>query len=206
MSKWRTLACVLAFGVTACGPIGGGSAPKSELANAVAAFRAGDWDAFAAARDRAREALTASLAEPTGDDPCTGDILTLGNQTMDLAGTNQLDQRRVMSMSEEARFVFAVSQVGSGPREPENPPPGYEKYNDCSTQDFNKAGASDPGKARRIRQTAMSYAEELKAWQADLQTRHGEDFDDRMKQAVKVLDQNGVSARWPAEIMTPGRG
>lgn len=192
----RLLALVTAAALVGCGAQA--PEPPSRLAEAVAAYKAGNWDDLAAAREGADAALDEILAAAPADDPCSGDILRVGLLAMEAAGMQALDARSVMSMSEEARFVFVANQVGQGPRA--EPDPRLRAFDACTSQDFNRVAVRDLAGARAARNAVARPARALLAWQDDLKAEHGEEFEPRMRAASRTLRQNGFEVSWPARI------
>ncbi len=194
----RLFVLLLAAAVGACGAQASG--PPSPLVDAVGAYKAGSWEEMAAAREQANAALDDILAATPADNPCSGDILRVGLRAMEAAGMEALDARSVMSMSEEARFVFVANQIGRGPRA--EPDPRLRVFDNCTRQDFNRVAVRDIAGARAARDAVAASTRALTAWRDELKAEHGDEFEPRMRAASRTLRQNGYGEmRWPAEIV-----
>src|ERR1700761_1111280 len=100
----------LLFAVAALALAGcGSSTPSTPLGHALAAFRAGDRDAFAAEIDEVDSARSARR-EP-GDDPCKAQPLDF-EQHGEAALIEKLDHPDLFKLPDEQRFVYAAHVAG----------------------------------------------------------------------------------------------
>ena len=186
--------CVL----TACGP---SATPSSR---GLSAFREGDHNALVtAARDAEEEIKTA--IQP-GDDLCkvtTVDITKYNARYMIRA----LDRQELLKLPEEDRLVYALkiagrssqvwpeSFVGRSPLIYETP----DNRDACPKE--RKAYMAKQFEVRAyMLDDAQARLGVFEDWIADMKSRYGDQYDERMLAAARDLEANGYSAQWPMEI------
>jgi hypothetical protein len=156
------------------------------LMTAFEAYRTADLAGLRGARDAAQADAAAQLAKPGGDDPCTEQgVRTLKAEVVAYVAA-LLDNSTVLSMSPEARFVYAKQLAGGRlPRNAPAPPATRRCGSDQSELDEVREVVTLLSVARPLQR-------EMEAWEGDLRRQYGAEYGARMAAATVTLRRNHV--------------
>jgi hypothetical protein len=182
-----------------CGP------SETPMSRFLSAMRAGDHAAVAAAKTDA-DADTKTAIQPDGD-LCLMNMADVEKYGVVYA-MGKLDQEEVFRMSEEARYVFALTWAG---RSMSVPPGSFlmqaPLYKSASTghSDTLCVGKQSPMQAMAAGGSYYPDAEEarmavMQDWMYDMMKKHGAQYDDRMRDAASALRNAGYHATWPPDF------
>ena len=182
----RALALALALTtLAACSPPGGKDAQPMLLDQAIEAYVAGDAAKLHTVGAEARVQKKAALALPDIATACTLEAASARRAVIAASLIEGLDQPKLMSMTDAARYVNFVS-VAEG------------RGMSSETGDLNiecadhKMLAIGDASARMMMLKRMIVREE--AWRRELQAQYGAELNPRLYEAGKLLERNGLEA------------
>lgn len=185
MSRARAaLALCALFLLAGCQRSAGDGGPPL-LRAALDAYIAGDAVALAAVEKKAKIQGDLAAATPDLATACTLKAASARRALIAAALIKGLDRPRLMAMSETARYVNFVN-VASGRGvggEVVTPP-------DCG-KDHQLVAISDSTALMAMLKMIMTREA---AWRQDLQARYGDQWQPRLREAGRLLEQNGIDA------------
>lgn len=156
-----------------------------ELRQAVTAYREGDIAGLNALTDSTEAQAAAELAAEGGADPCTDQGIKASKAAAVAYIVKRINNRTVVSMSPEARYVY-LNYLGDG---------GITRAEVPATIRVCKSQQSNLKVVRDV-MTALSVAKvmqaESEAWNVALQEKYGSEYRARMKSARITLARNGA--------------
>jgi hypothetical protein len=166
-----------ALSLAGCGGSTSSSSDTTAFAAGVSAFKAGDR----AALDAALVTLKATSDDPP---PCSPQAFAVARRTAFRQILEPLDRSAVMSMSEEARFVYLTGAIGRGVSDESAQSPTQS----CKGQkDVSLLAMQDAVERVTALKTIVGTT---KAWRETLVAKHGEQLDARLKAAARTLQAN----------------
>jgi hypothetical protein len=170
------------IGAVACAAVGLAGCGGSPLSEDTTAFMSG-VSAFKAGDRAALDAAVATLKTKAGDAaPCSPEAFAAARRSAWRQILEPLDRSAILSMSEEARFVFLSGAIGRGAENAESP------ARDCKGQkDVGLLAMQDT--VERVA-GLKAIVETTKSWHEALVAEHGEQLEARLKAAANTLQAN----------------
>jgi hypothetical protein len=179
---------ILALALTAlagCSPSSEQGARPELLDQAIDAYVAADGAALAAIDAEAKAQKAAAVATPGFADGCTVAAASARRVVISAALIEGLDQPRLMSMSDTARYVNFVNVANWRGKGAEALEPGPE----CA--DHQMLAVGETGARVAIMKTMLTRVE---TWRDDLRRQYGAELTPRLNEAGKLLERNGFDA------------
>jgi len=178
------------------------------LPRALAAFRAGDYEEFLAAKQESDDHVKHAI-QPD-DDLCLtapGDFFTYKAQYT----IERLDHKDLFALPEEDRFLYAMKVAHHGG---EWAPGSFLERTPVVRMTNGETRLGETGcEGEQEKMTAALTSGNNSGWQdeeryqvlwewlGDLKARHGGKFDEKMHDAAVHLEAVGYSAQWPADLL-----
>lgn len=172
------------LGVIACAVLGLAGCGGSALSGDIDAFTAGVL-AFKSGDQAALDTALANLkADSSTAAPCSPEAFATARRSAFRQILEPLDRSSILSISEEARFVFLSGAIGRGVENAESPAEACKGQKDVgllAVQDTVERVAA-----------VKAVVETGKAWHEALVAKHGEQLAARLKAAARTLEANHV--------------
>ena len=177
-----------------CDQYSGGSLP-----HALAALRAGDYDDYLAAKKENDEEIKGAIH--ADDDLCLTSPKDFTKYRARFS-VRRLDHKELYALPDEERLAYAIKVAGTLSLEPgsflEQAPvhrmSGFTPVCQGKQEQMMAALHSDGGYSIEVDEGRL-WA--LKNWIADLKNKHGDQMDEKMREAIVHLETMGYSGQWP---------
>jgi len=184
-------------------------ASSTPLTEAVLALRAGDYDAFVLARNKAQDVMKTTRSNELLR--CTLDAGAVLRKAEVLA-IDKFDKSSLFAMPEDERLVYALNVAGAGAaldyapaaldyKDPYFPWNSESGVPNCPPQDA-KLTAAMMASGITYRQAEMALRNVFKSWIDAKKSEYGEDqFQANMKKAANQLASASYPAKWPTKVI-----
>lgn len=176
------------------------------LPHALAAMRAGDYDEYLAAKQENDEVIKGAIH--ADDDLCLTSPKDFTKYAANYS-VQRLDHKELYALPEEERLAYAIKVAAQPELEPghflEQAPvrhmSGFEPVCQGKQEQMMAALQSDGGYSIEVNEGRL-WA--LKNWIADLKSKHGDQMDEKMREAIVHLETIGYSGQWPPKSVDFG--